>query len=126
MDSKLKNRSDITHLERPDGTMTQSDAETAEQLNKYFESTFTMEEDRNIPTIPTRITETLSDINISEEAIFYKLISLNGNKAPGLTSSFPEIMCCLFSQASIFINKAIIELWYITRPLEESQRHTHI
>jgi len=62
--------------------VTQSDAEAAEQLFNCFESTFTIE-DRHIPTIPTRITETLSDINISEEAIFYKLLSLNGNKAPG-------------------------------------------
>jgi len=33
MNSKLKNRSDITHLEKPDGTLTQSDAEAPEQLN---------------------------------------------------------------------------------------------
>ena len=92
MNSKLKNQSDITHLEKPDGTMIQSDAETAEQVNKYFESTFTIEEDRNIPTIPIWITEILSDINISEEAMFYKLISLNGNKAPGPDALHPRLL----------------------------------
>ena len=103
MNSKLKNQSDITHLEKPDGTMIQSDAETAEQLNKYFEPMFTMEEDRNIQTIPTWITETLSDINISEEAIFYKLISLNGNKAPGPDALHPHFLkSCAASLAKPF------------------------
>ena len=72
-----------TNLQKPDGTMTQSDIEAAEELNKFFKSTFTLEDlDSHIPTISTRISETLSDINISEEVIFYKLLSLNGNKAP--------------------------------------------
>jgi len=105
MKSKLKNRSDITHLERPDGTVTQSDAEAAEQLNNYFESTFTIEEDRNIPTIPTWITETLSDINISEEAIFHKLFSLNGNKAPGPDALYPHFLksCAASLAKSLFL-----------------------
>ena len=72
--------------------MTQSDADAAEQLNNCFESTFTIEEDRHIPIIPTRITETLSNINISEEAIFYKLLSLNGNKAPGPDALHPHFL----------------------------------
>ena len=62
--------------------------------------------------------------------IFYKLLSLNGNKAPAWpscsASSFPEIMHYLRNQIFIFINKTVIELWFITRPLEESQHHTFI
>ena len=82
--------------------MTQSDTEAAERLNKYFKSMFTIEEDRHIPTIPTQFTETLSDINISEEVIFYKLLSLNGNKAPGSNALHPHFLkSCAASQAKL-------------------------
>jgi len=53
---------------------------------------FTIEEDGHIPTIPTRVTEKLSDINISEKAIFYKLLSLNGNKVPGPDALHPYFL----------------------------------
>ena len=33
--SKLNNRSDITQLQKPDGTITQSDVEAAEELNNF-------------------------------------------------------------------------------------------
>ena len=92
INSKQKNRSDITHLQKSDGTMTLSDAEAAEELNNFFKSTFTLEESSYIPAISTRISETLSDINISEELIFYKLLSLNGNKAPGPDALHPHFL----------------------------------
>jgi len=34
----------------------------------------------------------MSDINISEETIFYKLLSLNGNKAPGPDVLHPHFL----------------------------------
>ena len=59
MNSKLNNRSDITQLQKPDGTMTQSDVEAAKELNNFFKSTFALEDlDSPIPTISTRISET--------------------------------------------------------------------
>ena len=61
MSSKLNNRSDITQLQKPDGTMTQSDVEAAEELNNFLKSTFTLEDlDSHIPTISARISKTLS------------------------------------------------------------------
>ena len=72
--------------------MTLSDAEAAEELNSFFKSTFTLEESSHIPAISTQISETLSDINISEELIFYKLLSLNGNKAPGPDALHPHFL----------------------------------
>ena len=73
--------------------MTQSDAEVAEQLNKYFESTFTT----------TRITEKRSHILNYFLWMKIKLLSWY------FTSSFPEITGSLFSQTFLFINKAIVE-----------------
>jgi len=82
--------------------MTTSDVQIAEELNSFFKSTLTLEEPSYVPTIPSRISKTLSNINLSEELIFSKLLLLNGNKAPGPDalhpySVFSKIMCCLFS-----------------------------
>jgi len=49
--------------------MTTSDVQVAEELNSFFKSTFTLEEPSYVP----RISET-SDINLSEELIFSKLL----------------------------------------------------
>ena len=47
---KQKIRSDITQLQKADGLMTSSDSESAEELNTFFKSTFTLEESDNIPS----------------------------------------------------------------------------
>jgi len=73
--------------------MTQYDAEAAEELNNLFKVTFTLEDpDSHIPSISTLISEILSDINISEEKIFFKLLSLNGNKVPGPDALHPYFL----------------------------------
>jgi len=76
INSKQKNQSDITHLQKSDGTMTTSDVQVAEELNSFFKSTFTLEEPSYVPTIPSRISGTLSNIDLSEEPIFSKLLLL--------------------------------------------------
>jgi len=52
--------------------MTQSDTEAAEELNNFFKATFTIEDlDSHIPSISTRISETILDINILEEDLVF-------------------------------------------------------
>ena len=89
---KQKIRSDITQLQKADGSMMASDSESAEELNIFFKSTFTSEESDNIPTIPTKISDILMDIVLTEDTIFCKLLSLNGNKAPGPDGLHPHIL----------------------------------
>ena len=72
--------------------MTTSDTESAEELNNFLKSTFTVEKADNIPTLPTKIFDSLSDIILTEEAIFYKLLALNGNKAPGPDALHPHLL----------------------------------
>ena len=72
--------------------MTSSDTESTEELNNFFKSTFTVERADNIPTTPTRVINSLSDINLSEETIFCKLLALNGNKAPGPDALHPHLL----------------------------------
>ena len=69
--------------------MTSSDYESAEELNTFFKSTFTLEESDNIPTIPTKISDILTDIVLTEDTI---LLSLNGNKASGPDDLHPYIL----------------------------------
>ena len=92
INSKLKNKTEITQLQKPDGTMTTSDMQGPEELNNFFKTTFTLEDERNISTISTRISDTWSEISISEELIFSKLLSLNGRKAPGTDALHPHFL----------------------------------
>ena len=72
--------------------MTSSDTESAEELNNFLKSTFTVERADNISTMPTKVTNSLSDISLSEETIFRKLLALNGNKALGPDALHPHLL----------------------------------
>ena len=63
--------------------MTASDTESAEELNDLLKSTFTVEKADNISSIPTRIFDLLSDISLTDDVIFHKVLALNGNKTLG-------------------------------------------
>ena len=85
--------------------MTSSDTESAEELNNFFKSTFTVERADNIPTIPTKVTNSFSDINLSEETIFRKPLALNGNKAPGPDALHPHLLksCAASLTTTLFL-----------------------
>jgi len=51
--------------------------------------TFTIEDSNNIPTIPTRVFDTLSDITLTEDI---KLLFLNASKAPGPDNIHPYLL----------------------------------
>ena len=85
-------RHNITQLQKSDGSMTTSNTESAEELNNFFKSTFTVEKADNIPNIPTKIFDSLSDISLTEDAIFHKLLALNGNKAPCPDALHPYVL----------------------------------
>jgi len=89
---KQKFKPDISQLEKPDGSMSSSDTETAEVLNNFFKSTFTTEDPNNIPIIATRVFDSLSNISLSEDIVFRKLLSLNGSKAPGPDNIHPHLL----------------------------------
>ena len=70
-------------LERSDGAYTSGDFEIADDLNKFFESTFTREDITNMPVPAFRYNESISNVNISESVVLQKLMSLKDNKSPG-------------------------------------------
>ena len=70
--------------------MTSSDTETAEVLNDFFKSTFTTEDPKNIPIIPTR--HFVRHHVVRGHSVFRKLLSLNGNEAPVPDNIHPHLL----------------------------------
>ena len=60
--------------------------ETAEMLNSFFQSTFTLEGSDGVPPLPRRSTVSLTDITITEELVFEKLFKLKSFKVNGIHS----------------------------------------
>jgi len=80
---KQKVKISLGPLERGDGSFTTSDAEVANDLNRFFESTFTEEDLSDVPVPPFRFKQTICDVTISEAVVMQKLCELKVNKAPG-------------------------------------------
>jgi len=74
MKSKQKVKPGVGPLERNDGTCTSIDSEIADDLNKFFESTFTQEDITNMPVPAFRYNESITDVNISESVVLQKLL----------------------------------------------------
>ena len=82
--SKMKTRSMVADLERPDGTMTETDIDKAEMLNSYFTSVFTQESLENIPTFERTLhnTEELTEFMITDEKV-EKILKTTKPPRPG-------------------------------------------
>jgi len=59
------------------------------RIKQFLQVALTLEEQSYVSTIPS---EMLSNINLSEELIFSKLLLLNGNKAPGPDALHPHFL----------------------------------
>ena len=81
--SKTKTKDGISDLLNEDGKLSESDAEKADILNKFFCSVFTNENISNIPTLINRTTTILDDITFTEEKVFRCLEKLKVSKSPG-------------------------------------------
>ena len=91
--SKLKTRSGISELTKPDGTKTTTDKEKSEVLNSFFVSVFTTDDTTNIPCFnPKNVTNTLHSIDISADEIKKKLGKLNPNKSAGPDCHHPRVL----------------------------------
>ena len=88
----MKTRSAVADLERPDGTMTETDVDKAEILNSYFTSVFTQESLENIPTLERTLhnIEELTDFMITDEKVEKILKKLKTTKPPGPDGLHPR------------------------------------
>ena len=82
--SKLKAKSGIADLMKPDGTKTSNDKDKAEVLNTFFQSVFTEEPDGDLPEPPKyEFKDELNDFDISVEKVKKMLKNLHTGKASG-------------------------------------------
>ena len=92
--SKLKTKTGISPLLKPDNTLTKDEQEQAEVLSNYFATVLEKEPAGDIPSLPIRTLTTppLEDINITEEKVLKKLKKLNPNKACGPDQITPRLI----------------------------------
>jgi len=88
-----KVRNEIMSLKKVDGSLTGSDQETAQCLNNFFSSVFTMEPETDLPFLPDKSKgQCLNEITIEHNDILYELNRLNPNKACGPDNCHPHVI----------------------------------
>ena len=81
---QLKTKQGVSNVIDGDGTLTETEEETAVALNSYYHSVFTYDDGRlPLPPFPAQTNEKLSDVHISVEAVEKALTELKPNKAAG-------------------------------------------
>ena len=91
--SKIKSRSGIADLKKPDGTKTANDTEKAETLNSFFKSVFNVENDGDLPDPPSyEYDNTLEDFEITVSQVKKLLLNLKPGKAPGPDGITPLLL----------------------------------
>ena len=92
--SKLKTKTGISPLLKPDKTLTTNEQEQAEVLSNFFASVLEREPQGELPILPTRqlITPPLEDINITEDKVLKRLKKLNPNKSCGPDQLSPKVI----------------------------------
>ena len=96
--AKQKVKTGVWQLAKEDGDLTNTDKETADVLNSFFQSVFTVEPDGETPTLPRRKLD-VDDIQSAEftvEDVVEKLRQLKPDKSPGIDQVHPYVLreCC--------------------------------
>ena len=84
----------VGNLEVDDGVVTNSDKETADAFQEFFQSVFVKEGDMAIPDFPDKIGEghPLSDISFTHNDILSELETLNEDKSTGLDNISTRVL----------------------------------
>ena len=90
---KTRKHQQLPTLTDEEGNSAECDREKADCLNDFFASVFTVEDTREVPTIPRRtVTKPMPDILITPEAVAKKLKKLNPSKAQGPDEIHPKLL----------------------------------
>ena len=90
--SKSKPKETIPNLKKPDGTMTETDSEKANVLNKFFASVFVHEDDKPLPTFKADYKTKLTNVNITTDDMLKRLKSLKVTKSSGPDGVSPKLL----------------------------------
>jgi len=92
VNSKLKTRTGVGNLLKPDGTLTNTDEEKVNTLNDYFTSVFTrtavLNEDPDVKEMDTF----LDNIDVTVDEVLKNLSCLKTNKSAGPDSFHPKVL----------------------------------
>ena len=79
----LKTKQGVTNVINGSGTLTETEQETADALNSYYQSVFTRDDAALTPEFHQRTEEKIVDVVLTVETIEEQLQGLNPNKAAG-------------------------------------------
>ena len=90
-----------------------SDGEMAEELNKFFSSTFTGEDLTNMPVANAAHEHSNANVTISSRYVVKQLKKLKAYKSPGPDNIYPcfleEVACEITEPLTIILNNSISE-----------------
>ena len=89
---KTKTRESVGPLKDSAGRTVTGDKEVADELNRFFSSVFTVEDDEHIPTAETLETPILENLKISEWEIKKKIRKLKKDAAAGPDGIGPRLL----------------------------------
>ena len=98
VNTKLKPKENISNLLKEDGTLTESDIEKCEVLNKFFASVFSVEDKNDVPTFTCTNESFISNILVTEDDMKDALNGLKINKSPGPDGLHPRLLSELSSE----------------------------
>jgi len=93
--SKQKVTSRNLRVHTANGSVTKTEAETAEELSKFFQSVYIQEDDCQIPDFhPTGLLKPSNQdkIVVNEDDVYKQLSTLNENKSPGPDNIHPAVL----------------------------------
>ena len=90
--SQTKIKENFTRVYKQDGSLTQTNKETADEINKALQSVFTREGPEPTPPIVCRVGHFLIDIRFTVEDVYKILCYLKERSAPGPDSVHPMVL----------------------------------
>ena len=90
--SKTKVKESIKCIKDSDGEVYSDNRKIAEELNNFFKSVFTKEDDANIPEFDLRTNEELTNVQFSEEIVSKLLEKVKESKSQGTDSIHPKFI----------------------------------
>ena len=90
--SKTKTRTGISDLKNDKGEWITNDKDKATELNEFFSSVFTKEEDDELPDFSSKTDSSISDIVVTETKVKSLLKALNVSKSTGPDNFHPRFL----------------------------------